>query len=116
MMLRGSMPPGTTVPPAAATDTKQETNSEAAKMRKRRKQATISKFQNVPGFTESMADILTTGSIVIKHVPRKRLYEFLEFLKPSMDAITLGGLNQPELAVVIWILSGMKPNSGIRDF
>ena len=114
MMLRGSMPPGTTVP--SVTDTKQQTNSEAKNDEETKTQAVISNFQNVEGFKESMADDLTTGSIAIKQVPKKRLYEFLEFLKPGMDAVTLGGLNQAELAVVIWILSGMRPNSGIHDF
>ena len=113
MMFRGSMPPGTNPP---ATDTKQQTNPEAQNDEETKKQAVISKFQNVEGFKESMADDLTTGSIAIKQVPKKRLYEFLEFLKPGMDAVTLGGLNQTELAVVIWILSGMRPNSGIHEF
>ena len=74
----------------------------------------ISTFQNVEGFKESMADDLTTGGIAIKQVPKKRLYEWTEFLKPGMDAVTFGGLNQTELAVVIWSLSGMRPNSGTR--
>ena len=76
----------------------------------------ISKFQNVEGFKESMADDLTTGSIAIKQVPKKRLYEWTEFLKPGMDAVSLGSLDGSELAVVIWILCGIRPNAGIHDF
>ena len=117
MMLRGSMPPGTTVPPATADGgqtagtTASPQNAEDAK-----KKALIDKYQNVSGFQESMADDLTTGGIAMKQLPKKRLYEFLEFLRPGMDAVTFAGLNQSELSVVVWILSGMRPNAGVHDF
>ena len=115
MLLRGSMPPGTNNPPATETP-KQQTNSDGKNEEEERKKAVLAKFSNVDGFKEPMADLLTTGGIEIKKLPKKRLYEWLEFLKPGMDAVSLGGLDQSELAVVIWILSGMRPNSGIHDF
>ena len=115
MMLRGSMPPGTNNPPATETP-KQQTNSDAKNDEEARKKAVIAKLCNVEGFKESMADALTTGSIEVKKMPKKRLYEWLEFLKPGMDAVSLGGLDGGDLSVMLWILCGIRPNAGIHDF
>ena len=115
MLLRGSMPPGTNNPPATETP-KQQTNSDGKNEEEEIKKAVLAKFSNVDGFKEPMADLLTTGGIEIKKLPKKRLYEWLEFLKQDLDARCLGGLDGIDLAVLLWCLTGIRPNAGVHNF
>ena len=115
MLLRGSMPPGTNNPPATETP-KQQTNSDGKNEEEARKKAVIAKLCNVEGFKEPMADLLTTGGIEIKKMPKKRLFEWLEFLKPELDALSLGGMDGGDLSVLLWFLTGIRPNAGAHNF
>ena len=76
----------------------------------------IAKFSNVEGFKEPMADLLTTGGIEIMKMPKKRLFEWLEFLKPELDALSLGGMDGGDLSVMLWFLTGIRPNAGVHNF
>ena len=80
-------------------------------------QPQIENFQNVLGFKPGMDTKVTTASIPLCKLPKIRLAEAIEFLEEKLDAtITSNTYVDQELAsIVVWLMSGIKPNTKITD-
>ena len=73
-------------------------------------------MENVEGYRSGMQTKITAGGIPFKKLPKSRLSEAIEFLKPELEIIVLGKLGQTELAVVIWCLTTCKPNAKMQTY
>ena len=80
-------------------------------------QPQIENFQNVPGFKSGMDTKVTTASIPISKLPKIRLTEAIEFLEEKLDSTITSNahVTQELAAIVIWLLSGIKPNTKLTD-
>ena len=80
-------------------------------------QPQIDNFQNVPGFKAGMDSKVTTASIPICKLPKVRLTEAIEFLEERLDSTITSNahVTQELAAIVIWLLSGIKPNTKLTD-
>ena len=49
-------------------------------------------------------------------MPKVRLGEAIEFIKPELDVTVLGELSQELLAMVLWELTHINPSMNITEF
>ena len=59
---------------------------------------------------------VTTGGIPIRKLPKVRLGEAIEFVKPELDVTVFGELSQELLAMVLWELTHIKPSMKVQEF
>ena len=59
-------------------------------------------YEKIEGYRSGMEAKLTTGGIAMKKMPKVRLGEAIEFMKPELDVTVLGELPQEEVVVVQW--------------
>ena len=58
----------------------------------------------------------TTGGIPIRKLPKVRLGEAIEFVKPGLDVTVIGDLSEDLHAVVLWELTHIKPSMKVQEF
>ena len=47
----------------------------------------------------------------MRKLPKGHLHDLVEFLRLGFDAMTLGRMNQTELALIVWVLAGFQPTA-----
>ena len=73
-------------------------------------------YEKIEGYRPGMEAKVTTGGIAMKKLPKVRLGEAIEFIKPELDVTVLGELSQELLAMVLWELTHIKPSMKITEF
>ena len=68
----------------------------------------------VPKEDKIMANLATSSYPMMK-LPRKRLAEIVEHLHPTMDAVFTADFEAVELAMFVWLVTGVKPNMRITE-
>ena len=72
-------------------------------------------YSQVQGFRQGMDKKLTTGGISISKLPKIRLSESVEFVEPHLDSTLLAQCDQDLLAMIVWLLTRIRPNIKIQD-
>ena len=70
----------------------------------------------VPGYRPGMEKPLTTSAIPIYKLPKCRLTECIEFLCDAIDCTLTADLDQLLLSIIVWQLTGVKPDLQITEF
>ena len=76
----------------------------------------VAPYENIDGFRPGMDAKVTTGGIPIRKLPKVRLGEAIEFVKPGLDVTVVGELSQELLAMVLWELTHIKPSMKVQEF
>ena len=70
----------------------------------------------VPGYRPGMEKPLTTSGIPLYELPKIRLAECVEFICSVMDWFLTVDLDKRLLSVIVWQLTGVKPDLQICKF
>ena len=70
----------------------------------------------VPGYRPGMERPLTTSGIPLYELPKRRLAECVEFICSVMDWFLSVDLDKGLLSVIVWQLTGVKPDLRICKF
>ena len=73
-------------------------------------------YEKIEGFRPGMEAKVTTGGVEIRQLPKIRLGEAIEFVKPGLDVTVVGELSQELLAMVLWELTHIKPSMKVQEF
>ena len=73
-------------------------------------------YEKIEGFRPGMEAKVTTGGVAIRKLPKIRLGEAIEFVKPGLDVTVVGKLSQELLAMVLWELTHIKPSMEAQEF
>ena len=72
--------------------------------------------EKIEGFRPGMEAKVTTGGVPIRKLPKVRLGEAIEFVKPELDVTVFWELSQELLAMVLWELTHIKPSMKVQEF
>ena len=73
-------------------------------------------YEKIEGFRPGMEAKVTTGGVAIRKLPKIRIGEAIEFVKPGLDVTVVGELSQELLAIVMWELTHIKPSMKVQEF
>ena len=73
-------------------------------------------YEKIDGFRAGMEAKVTTGGVANRKLPKIRLGEAIEFVKPELDVTVFGELSQELLAMVLWELTHIKPSMNVQEF
>ena len=59
---------------------------------------------------------ITTASIPLFKIPKKHMCKIIEHIDSRLDGAVLGQRAQMTCAILIWLLTRIKPTTGIHDF
>ena len=76
----------------------------------------VSPYEKIDGIRPGMEAKVTTSGISVKKLPKVRLGEAIEFVKPGLDVTVIGDLSQDLHAVVLWALTHIKPSMKVQEF
>ena len=76
----------------------------------------VQSYEKIKGFRPGMEAKVTTGGVPIRKLPKIRLGEAIEFVKPGLDVTVVGELSQELLAMVLWELTHIKPSMKVQEF
>ena len=79
-------------------------------------QPQVPAYEKIAGFRPGMEAKVTTGGVAIRKLPKIRLGEAIEFVKPTIDVTVVGELSQELLAIVMWELTHIKPCMKVQEF
>ena len=73
-------------------------------------------YSKIPGYHPGMEKTLTTSGIPLYELPKSRLAECVEFICSVMDWFLSVDLDKGLLSVIVWQLTGVKPDLQICKF
>ena len=73
-------------------------------------------YEKIEGYRSGMEAKVTTGGVAMKKLPKVRLGEAIEFIKPELDVTMIWDLSQELLSIVQWSLTPIKPCMKLQEF
>ena len=72
-------------------------------------------YSKVPGYHTGMEKMLTTSGIPLYKLPKSRLTECIEFICSTIDCTLTADLDQRLLSIIVFQLTGVKPELHISE-